>query len=328
MPRWAPNKLFALPVLFLLYKNRQGLTKGRKKSKRQGKRQRKSKPTARQRQRRPGPGEYHSRPQLLVEMLELFARWFPQRQIVVVADSAYGGCSVLQKLPANMDLISHVHPGGALYEPAPAAQPGQKGRRRKKGARLPGLAAWAADASQPWTQRVFDQYGFHATVATKEQQALYYKAGKDRLLRIVLVRDVQGKRPDQMFYCTRLQWTAGTILSRYAWRWAAEVAFENSKQWLGLEDPANRLPQAVKRTAPLALVLMSLVVLWFDQTGCRHLEFPYRPWYRHKREPSFADLLMTLRRQTWREKMGQLVVNGRVQEKLAEQLIELACRVG
>jgi hypothetical protein len=43
-------------------------------------------------------------------------------------------------------------------------------------------------------------------------------------------------------------------LTPYACRWAIECTFENTKQRLGLQDPANRLPQAVTRTAPLALV--------------------------------------------------------------------------
>ena len=51
-----------------------------------------------------------------------------------------------------------------------------------------------------------------------------------------------------MFYYTRLDWDARQVLSAYACRWAIEVTFENSKQFLGLEDPADRLPQAVQRT--------------------------------------------------------------------------------
>ena len=43
--------------------------------------------------------------------------------------------------------------------------------------------------------------------------------------------------------------------------------FENCKQLLGLEDPANRLPKAVERTAPMALIIYSLVVVWFHQGG-------------------------------------------------------------
>ena len=60
---------------------------------------------------------------------------------------------------------------------------------------------------------------------------------------------------------------------------------------MGLEDPANRLPKAVARTAPMALFLYTLVVVWFHQTGHRLLRFPFRPWYTKKEEPSFAQLL-------------------------------------
>lgn len=89
------------------------------------------------------------------------------------------------------------------------------------------MAAWAEDAEQPWAERKFDQFGLHATLAVKTIQALYYKSGGDRLLKIVLVRDLEGGRPDQMFYCTNLDWTASQILSTYACRWAIECTFEN-----------------------------------------------------------------------------------------------------
>ena len=81
-----------------------------------------------------------------------------------------------------------------------------------------------------------------------------------------------------------------------ACRWATECTLENCKQFLGLEDPANRLPKAVARTAPLALFISTLVVVWFHQRGHQWLRFPFRPWYTNKEEPSFADMLTTLRR--------------------------------
>jgi len=135
----------------------------------------------------------------------------------------------LRKLPANVELISHVHPKGALYEPVPTPAPGEqskkkgKGAPRKKGKRLPGMAEWADDNTQPWKKLVFDQFGLHATLQVKTIKALYYKAGKDRLLTIVLTRDAVGKRPDQMFYCTYLDWNARQILSAYSARWSIEV---------------------------------------------------------------------------------------------------------
>jgi DDE superfamily endonuclease len=292
-PFWAPTKVFALPIAVRLYRNRQGVTKGKK-----GKAS-SVKPKA--------DPNHRTRPQLALELISLVATWFPHDDIVVTGDSAYGGRSVLAYLPAHVHLLSHVHPKGALYEPPPppAAKKG-RGAPRKKGARRPGMADWAADASKPWTELTFDQFGFHATVEVKTQQALYYKAGGSRLLTIVLVHDVLGQRPDQMFYCTKLDWDARQILSTYAHRWAIECTFENCKQFLGLEDPANRLPLAVSRTAPLALVLYALVILWFHRTGSGFVRFPKRPWYRRKEQPSFADLLATLRRVSYDDKTHTL----------------------
>jgi hypothetical protein len=327
LPRWAPTKVFALSLGFRLYKNRQGLTKGKKKSKPGDKGQDRNDARPKK-SRRPADPNHRTRPELLVELLTLFASWFPERDIVVTADSAYGGKSVLQKLPANVHLISHAHPKAVLYAPAPPPSPHQKGRKRKKGARLPGMAEWARDASRPWDILEFDQFGLHATLQVKVMEALYYKAGKDRLLKLVLTRDTTGKRPDALFYCTLLSWDARTILSTYAGRWALEVTFESSKQFLGLEDPANRLPKAVRRTAPMALVLHSLVVLWFERGGWELLHFPERPWYTRKREPSFADMLTALRRQSWLEKLAQLSARGSQQEKHVAELAELASRVG
>jgi hypothetical protein len=332
LPQWAPTKVFSLPFCFRLYRNRQGSRKGKKKTPKQDPKQRRRAAKQRKRQKAQNGNKtpHRTRPELAVEMLELVARWLPDRQFVVTGDSAYGGASVLQKLSENIDLISHVHPKGALYEPAPAPKPGEKkgrGRGRKKGERLPGMADWAKDKT-PWRTLKFDEYGFHATVEVKVIKALYYKAGKDRLLRIVLVRDTLGKRPDQMFYCTNLQWGVRRILSCYARRWSIEVSFHDCKQLLGFEDPANRKEEAVRRTAPMAMVLYSLIVVWFDRQGHRHVEFPERPWYRRKKEPSFADMLTTLRRVSWKDNYGDIVPKRGLAKKIFDQITWILCLAG
>jgi hypothetical protein len=129
-----------------------------------------------------------------------------------------------------------------------------------------------------------------------------------------------------MFYCTRRAWDARQILSSYAARWAIEVTFENCKQLLGLEDPANRVPLAVQRTAPMALVLYSVIVIWFHRVGHRWLAFPDRPWYRHKEEPSFADLLTTLRRVSWQEHLSEQRPKSGLLGKSVDRLIDFASR--
>jgi DDE superfamily endonuclease len=324
-PWWAPTKVFALPIAARLYINRQGLTKGKKTK---GKKTKGEPPRTKSRGKAKAAPDHRTRPELALELIKLVARWFPDDEIILLGDSTYGGRSVLSHLPANVQLISRVAPNAALYEVAPPRRPGQRGASRKKGDRLPGMAEWAADPKQPWERLDFDQFGLHATLDVKMIRALYYKAGRDRLLTIVLVHDVQGKRPDQMFYCTRTDWTARQVLSAYACRWAIECTFEYCKQFLGLEDPANRLPRAVERTAPMAMFIYSLVVVWFHRDGHRSVRFPFRPWYRKKVEPSFADMLTTLRRLSYDEKGAGLLHDRTRLETWIAQLTELLSRTG
>ena len=190
------------------------------------------------------------------------------------------------------------------------------------------MTEWADDHTKPWRKLKFDQFGLHATLEVKTQRALYYQAGGSRLLTIVLTRDTVGKRPMHMFYCTNLDWSVRQILSTYACRWAIECTFENSKQLLGLEDPANRVPLAVRRTAPLALFLYSLIVLWFHQVGHAVLEFPERPWYKNKTEPSFADMFTVLRQASYEEKTATLPLKKTHDKSWLARLIQLLSRSG
>ncbi len=157
-PFWAPTKVFALPVAVRLYRNRQGLTKGKKGRKKAEKPRPKHDPN------------HRTRPELALELIALVAKWFPDDEVMLSGDSAYGGRSILSKLPPNVHLISHVHPKGALYEPAPPKTTKTRGRARKKGERLPAMKPWAEDTSQPWTRLNFNQFGLHAALSVKTIQ--------------------------------------------------------------------------------------------------------------------------------------------------------------
>lgn len=340
LPAWAPSKIFSLPVAFRLYRNRQGNNKGkknqeqdtrsrcpRKHKKNKAKNKAKTKKAANNKSPLQAAEPHRTRPELGLELLCLLATTFPDRLFVVTADSLYGGKSVLSKLPANIHCISRVHAGGALYAPAPQETGKRRGPKRKKGERLSSMQAWADDAT-PWQALKFDQYGLHANLSVKTCQGLYYKAGKDRLLTFVLVRDDSGKRPLSIFYSTLLDWTPQQILTTYASRWSIEVAFENGKQMLGFEDPANRLPKAVQRTAPMAMLLVSLVTLWFHKYGHLHVQFPRRPWYKKKKEPSFGDMLSTLRRLSWTELWQGVLTDRQRTKELFAQMTEFVSRPG
>src|SRR5215213_8354077 len=76
------------------------------------------------------------------QMLLLLRRWYPKREIVAVADRAYASLKLLERcrsLRNPITFISRLRLDAALYEPAPARRPGQIGRPRIKGERLPNL---------------------------------------------------------------------------------------------------------------------------------------------------------------------------------------------
>ena len=56
-PAWSPSKVWALPVGLRLYRNRQGVTKGKKKAKGQ-----------RKRTERPADPSHRTRPELAIEL--------------------------------------------------------------------------------------------------------------------------------------------------------------------------------------------------------------------------------------------------------------------
>jgi hypothetical protein len=71
-----------------------------------------------------------------------------------------------------------------------------------------------------------------------------------------------------------------------------EVFFRDAKQWLGFADSPARTESAVLRMAPFVGLLYSVLVLWFA-AGAYQSSLaapPVRPWYRHKKGMSFADI--------------------------------------
>jgi len=341
-PWWAPSKVFSLPICMRLYRNRQGLTKGKKKAKKKERSKApakastnakraaaaKKKAAANAKANRKRDAKPHkTRPELMAEMIAMVAAWFPDRNFILVVDSLYSGKSILSTLPENFDLIGPVHANAALYAPAPKETKARRGPRRKKGDRLKSIEAWAKDRSR-WRVLHYDQYGLHGSLRVKTRTGLYYKAGKDRSLRFVLSQDTVGQRPTRIFYSTDVSLDPRKILSIFSLRWSIEVTHYDCKQHLGLEDPANRVPKAVERTAPMAMFLYSLTIVWFATEGYTELQFPHRPWYRRKSEPSFADMLTTLRRKSWEDKLSGVSLATTPRDNSVELLSYLATLAG
>lgn len=87
------------------------------------------------------------------QMLLQVRRWLPQRELVVVMDSSFSALDLLARLGQRVypiHGITRLRLDAALYEPAPARQPRQMGRPRRKGARLPTLAHRLTAADTIW----------------------------------------------------------------------------------------------------------------------------------------------------------------------------------
>ncbi len=279
---FAPHKTWSLPILMRLYRGKQ------KKGKPGGERKAIGQAP---------PREYRTRPQLASEMIALLASWLPDRTIQVVGDSEYAGKSISRHLPQNVHLTSRMVMNAALYDLPPKHQKNRRGAPRKKGRRLESPVQLADSKNVRWTKTKVTLYDRRVRVWHKTCVALWYNSAGARPLRIVVVRDPSGRRKDDCFFSTDLSLSPQAILELFALRWPLEVAFYNAKQFLGLEDPQSRTPKAVQRTAPLALYLHDLVILWFAEHG--HFDAQaYRrthPWYVQKRTPSFADMLAGLK---------------------------------
>ena len=269
LPLW-PERAFCLPILFRLYLNHDASKRARR--------------------------AYRTRPELAVEMLDSLCNQRKNKCFHVLADSAYGGQSVLRRLPINCDLTSRLVLNARLFDVPPTRQPGTNGRPRKRGARL----ATPAEMLQERTARLtLNVYGRRDRVRAATRLACVY-AAPSRPLRIVAVEPLTGGRQEQAFYSTCSSATATQVLTWYALRWSIEVAFHDSKQHLGFEEPQGWSRRAVERTAPVAMLLYSLIVYWFAIEGHRHWHAPVTSWYTKPRA-SFGDMLATLRRESLRE---------------------------
>ena len=286
---FAPNKYWAFPILVRMYRKRQTAQRAPGKG---GKLERKQTGQA-------TASQYRTRPELALEMIRIVASWIPQRTLRVLGDSEYAGQSISRHLPANVKLISRMNMKAALYEPAPKIV--TRGRRRKKGNRLTSPLQAAQDQKANWIKTTVTFYGKQVKLWYQTIDALWYPSAGQQLLRIVVVRDPSGRRRDDCFFSTDLTLAPTQILEIFARRWPLEVCFSDVKQFLGFEDPQNRVAKATTRTAPLIFFIYDLVLLWHAQCGHRQAAHSAldRPWYPQKASVSFEDILRMLRYVTW-----------------------------
>jgi hypothetical protein len=238
------------------------------------------------------------------QMIRQVRRWLPNRALVVVVDSSYAVLALLAtciNLRQPVTVVTRLRLDAALYDPAPARQPGQRGAPRKKGARQPTLAQRSADPRTQWTSVTLGWYAnTQRTVELATGTATWYHTGMPIVpLRWVLIRDPLGRFTPQALLCTDLTATPAHIVEWFVLRWQLEVTFEEARAHLGIETQRQWSPLAILRTTPALLALFSLVTLLAHHL-LQDQALPIRQaaWY-HKTQPTFSDTLALVRQHLW-----------------------------
>ena len=243
------------------------------------------------------------------QLLLVLRRWYPQRQIVAVADRAYASLKLLSRcrsLSRPVIFIARLRLDAALYEPAPPRRPGQRGRPRLKGERLPNLSAVAENPSTIWEQaKIANWYGSgERTIEIASETAVWYSTGLFAVpIRWVLIRDPEGRFKTQALLCTDLDADPEQIVRWYVMRWQLEVTFQEVRRHLGFETQRQWSDLAIRRTTPALLGLFSVVTLFAHRRLVRAAgAFRRAAWY-HKRHPTFADALALVRKELWAQEL-------------------------
>ena len=241
------------------------------------------------------------------QLLLQVRRWYPKREIVAVADSTYASLKLLfrcRSLSRPVTFITRLRLDAALYEPAPPRRPGQIGRPRLKGKRLPNLSVVAEDPNTVWKlTKIANCYGSEERmVEIASETAVWYSTGLPAVpLRWVLVRDPEKEFKTQALLCTDLDGKPERIISWFVRRWQMEVTFQEVRRHLGFETQRQWSDLAIRRTTPALLGLFSVVTLLFAHgrmTQRAAGDFRQAAWYR-KTRPTFADVLALVRKELW-----------------------------
>jgi len=201
------------------------------------------------------------------QLLRIVRRWWPERAIVAVADSGYAARAFLAACRSwrrPVTVGTRLRRDAARSDPAPPRRPHQHGRPRRKGARLPTLAAVAADATTAWARVTVAHWygaGERAVDVVADTAVWYHTALPPVPLRWVLIRDPPGRFATQARRGTDRTADPAPSLAWFVQRWQLAVTVAETRRHLGVESQRQWSALAIRRTTPALLSRFSLVAL-------------------------------------------------------------------
>lgn len=233
-------------------------------------------------------------------------RWFPEKRLIFVGDSSYAALDFLNAVREKVTVVTKLRLDAALYEVAPERKPGQMGRPRKKGVRLPTLNEIIKNPATVWEKVAVNWYGVEKEIELVSEKCVWFHVGKEAVpVRWVIVRDPAEEFETQAVLCTDQQTQARQIVEWFIRRWQVEVTFEESRRHLGIETNRQWSDKAIQRTTPCLFGLFSLVAMMAQElSNSGKLPIRRAVWY-EKEVATFSDAIGCVRQQIWEARSFQ-----------------------
>lgn len=268
---------WALPVLVVLYRNKD---KGSKKR--------------------------HKTPsQLMRQMLKVLLHWFPDRRFVFAGDGGFGTHELARTAACRRErltLVSRFYANAnlAAAPPVPAKRRGA-GRPRVKGRKLPCPESVVARSQRRQKLNVAWYGGGRRDVEVITGTGHWYKAGEGLVEVLwVYVHDCTGTHRDDYFFTTDLGLSAKQVIECFTGRWSIETTFQEMRAYLGLETTRGRKKDTVLRMAPCLFGLYTVVALVYAAMPVRYRRVRVIDWI-GKTDVTFSDAITAVRRWLWQE---------------------------
>jgi hypothetical protein len=293
--RW-PAWVIGLPVLFVLYRKRPDCDKAH---------------------------PFLTRQQIAAQMIREARSALPGRTLRIAADGQYATREVVAAAgQAGSNLVSRLRRDAAIYALPPKRKRFKRGRRKKKGKRLPSPRQLAARRKAGWRTIEVLAYGKRVKRRVLPVICLWYHVSKNSPIKLLIVRDPSGKQKDDFLFCTDPSVSDEQIIERCAARWPVEECIRDAKQFGGFEQVQGWCKRTVERQAPFALIVQTLVKSWYLLHGVNALNAQPKGakacgWLREKDHPSYLDMLATLRGVLWTHRIKcNSTLAGRVRQLL------------
>jgi hypothetical protein len=255
-------------------------------------------------------------------MVRDVAKELPDRVFLLSADGFYASLAG-GGLPRTT-LVSRMRRDAAIYDLPPPPRAGRRGRPPQKGKRLSTPQNMAAHVRN-WKSISVNERGKIRKRLVYSRVVLWYGVSHEPV-RLVIVRDPEGKQPDDFFFSTDVTLTEEQVVEAYAGRWSIEDTFRNAKQVVGGQEPQTWKPDGPERAAAFSLLVYGLVWVWYLRHAYQTNSFRVEPWYRQKARPSFLDAMAALRRLLWQARIFPNSGRSLAPAKIVETLLDAVSR--